>query len=480
MRILTGSTGTSHITAADDGALYAGLAGKGSYVLNLGQQFRASIQSATSIKLEDGDGILQGRHFRTDPGDSDLVAIEENSAETNRNDIIGVKYSTVSGIESMAWQVVKGAAVSGTASDPTYSEGDLLTGSTAAFMPMYRVRLEGAAIAAVEPLFTVLPALTELAKKSDAVSMSQVEGKISALQIGGENLYTGSRDFTGGVWNNMANWTKQSDKYNGLTVYARSSAWNGLSQTVGVKSGEVYTLSAWMRAGSGADVRFVCKDSDGASMSGQNNQKLTIGTDWARYSVTFTITATGQMYARFENAKAVSLHICGLKLERGEKATDWSVAPHDFSAPALVDMIYPVGSIYMSVNSASPATLFGGTWEQIKDTFLLSAGDTYAAGATGGEAEHALTAAELPDHAHHAYGYTTGESDWAFLNVKRDGHQKTQVATSSSSGRYVVTGASTANVDNPYFTKEDEAELEGAAHNNMPPYLAVYVWKRTA
>lgn len=333
MRILTGSTGTSHITAADDGALYAGFAGEGSYVLNLGQQFRATVQSATSIKLGSGDGILQGRHFRTDPGDSDLVSIDDNSAGTNRNDIIGVKYSTVSGIESMAWQVIKGAAVSGTASDPTYSEGDLLAGGTAAFMPMYRVRLEGAAITAVEPLFTVLPALTELTKKSDAVSMSQVNSAIQAA------LPTNS---------------------------------------------------------------------------------------------------------------------------------------------GIVNLIYPVGSIYMSVNSASPATLFGGTWERIKDTFLLSAGDTYAAGATGGEAEHALTAAELPDHAHHAFGYTTGESDWAFLNVKRDGHQKTQVATSSSSGRYAVTGTSTANVDNPYFTKEDEAELEGAAHNNMPPYLAVYVWKRTA
>ena len=53
-----------------------------------------------------------------------------------------------------------------------------------------------------------------------------------------------------------------------------------------------------------------------------------------------------------------------------------------------IDDIYPVGSIYMSVNNTSPSTLFGGTWEQIKDTFLLSAGNTYTAGNTGGSATH--------------------------------------------------------------------------------------------
>ena len=59
---------------------------------------------------------------------------------------------------------------------------------------------------------------------------------------------------------------------------------------------------------------------------------------------------------------------------------------------------YPVGAIYISTISTSPASLFGGTWEQLKDRFLLGAGDTYAAGATGGEAAHALTVNEMPPH----------------------------------------------------------------------------------
>lgn len=56
---------------------------------------------------------------------------------------------------------------------------------------------------------------------------------------------------------------------------------------------------------------------------------------------------------------------------------------------------WPVGSIYMSVNSTSPATLFGGTWQRIQDRFLIAAGSTYKAGGTGGEATHTLTAASV-------------------------------------------------------------------------------------
>lgn len=116
--------------------------------------------------------------------------------------------------------------------------------------------------------------------------------------------------------------------------------------------------------------------------------------------------------------------------------------------------LYPVGSIYMSVVNTSPATLFGGTWEQIKDTFLLSAGDTYAAGSTGGEAEHTLTVNEMPSHRH-------------------------QLATSvvsyngSDTARYT---GSTYTTDKVYTTYVGGSE----AHNNMPPYLTVYVWQRTA
>lgn len=124
---------------------------------------------------------------------------------------------------------------------------------------------------------------------------------------------------------------------------------------------------------------------------------------------------------------------------------------------AVRDAAYPVGSIYMSVNSSDPSTLFGGTWERIQDRFLLAAGTTYAAGATDGEATHTLTVQEMPSHTHNVDS-TTGSP----------------VAYVPGGGGDI--GGSGKNI----ATKPILAAGGGKAHNNMPPYLAVYVWKRTA
>lgn len=124
----------------------------------------------------------------------------------------------------------------------------------------------------------------------------------------------------------------------------------------------------------------------------------------------------------------------------------------------MVNTIYPIGSIYMSVNSINPQALFGGTWEQIKDTFLLSAGDTYTAGTTGGEAEHILTTAEMPSHNHKLYEKGGGS----------DRFLVTKTWVSSTMQAEATSGSSIGN------------EGGNQPHNNMPPYLTVYMWKRTA
>lgn len=129
----------------------------------------------------------------------------------------------------------------------------------------------------------------------------------------------------------------------------------------------------------------------------------------------------------------------------------------------LIDKIYPVGSIYMSVNNVTPATLFGGTWEQIKDKFLLSAGDTYSAGSTGGEATHTLTVDEMPNHRHNGIDID-GVYVIGWDNGSAKGINMTSQNYNSSTGNRWRTGLNGG--DQP--------------HNNMPPYLAVFVWKRTA
>ena len=66
----------------------------------------------------------------------------------------------------------------------------------------------------------------------------------------------------------------------------------------------------------------------------------------------------------------------------------------------LLNLVYPVGSIYWSSNNTNPGTLFGGTWTQIKDRFILAAGDSYSNGATGGAATVTLTVSNMPSHTH--------------------------------------------------------------------------------
>ena len=75
---------------------------------------------------------------------------------------------------------------------------------------------------------------------------------------------------------------------------------------------------------------------------------------------------------------------------------------------ALLNMVYPIGAIYLSANSTNPATLFGGTWEQLKDRFLLAAGTSYAAGSTGGTATNTLAVGNLPSHSHTVGAHSHG------------------------------------------------------------------------
>lgn len=128
----------------------------------------------------------------------------------------------------------------------------------------------------------------------------------------------------------------------------------------------------------------------------------------------------------------------------------------------ILEAVYPVGSIYMSVNSTSPATLFGGTWQAIKGKFLLGQSNAHKAGTTGGEENHTLTVDEMPKHTHSMYsGNSGGPETW-----EPDG------------GSYLVDSV-TQDKHTWWASLGMNYAGGGAEHNNMPPYLAVYIWKRT-
>lgn len=200
------------------------------------------------------------------------------------------------------------------------------------------------------------------------------------------------------------------------------------------------------------------------------------------YNATATISGLNYQTTYVFQARAVDKLATINTDEQARRTTpifDWS--KNDFNVNGtlkinntnIFDLIYPVGSFYISWKSTNPATLFGGTWEQIQGKFLLGRSSSYPAGSIGGEATHTLTEAEMPSHEGHlSAGFVgtvpQGKGNYkGFLNL-----DKMTAYGDVGRGWNVYAG----NEIHP----ASEAVGGGQAHNNMPPYLSVYIWKRTA
>lgn len=120
---------------------------------------------------------------------------------------------------------------------------------------------------------------------------------------------------------------------------------------------------------------------------------------------------------------------------------------------------HPVSSYYWSSESTDPSALFGGTWERVKDRFVLAAGDSYTVGATGGEATHTLSYNEMPAHNHTQY---------VTANKNSGGTATRQDYVTDTTGLSLYPQCDTGMAGG------------GLPHNNMPPYIVAYCWKRTA
>ena len=122
----------------------------------------------------------------------------------------------------------------------------------------------------------------------------------------------------------------------------------------------------------------------------------------------------------------------------------------------VLGALHPIGSIWMSLDETNPATMFGGVWERIEGAFLLGASDEYPASSVGGEKTVELEIENLPPHTHEQAIMTYGTAATA-------GNQWTANSAGTTDHQY-----------------ETESTGGGVSHNNMPPYLSVYIWKRTA
>lgn len=139
------------------------------------------------------------------------------------------------------------------------------------------------------------------------------------------------------------------------------------------------------------------------------------------------------------------------------------------SGGLTIDDVYPVGSIYMSTANVDPSTLFGGTWERIQDKFLLAKGSTYSTlNGTGGSADATLV----------SHNHTVSATGEYFVTSENTGANNTRVQYNSNGNRY-VDGMTTNST--PFHHREYvSTEGSSATGMNMPPYVIVNVWKRTA
>lgn len=229
------------------------------------------------------------------------------------------------------------------------------------------------------------------------------------------NLYVDSAYIRGKMeqqgflsWLFLGTWSDNSDNDDCIITYYGGNGYNGITSQntkieIFIKNGWQSTQSASVGAFAGTAVVSHSTDS------------------WTKIQFKLLATSHNSVNVYLYCPWRYSIGMCKVDLTGGTwtkvntTVTTFTGTEQNVKVmkePSLLDDVYPVGSIYMSVSSTSPATLFGGTWVQLQNRFLVGAGDSYPAGSTGGESSHF----------------------------------------------YVDTGST----------------------SNMPPYLAVYMWKRTA
>lgn len=158
-----------------------------------------------------------------------------------------------------------------------------------------------------------------------------VTERFESLQVGGENLLTGTRYFDG-AWQASGAWEDAGD-FSGLAAKKRNQTWFGITQAFDVVAGETYTFSVYVKSDLAEDKAYFYLTHNNflpkATVTIQSRE-VAIANEWKRVALTFTVTESGKIAPRIErnNANAY-LYVAGYKLERGSIATDYSSAEED-------------------------------------------------------------------------------------------------------------------------------------------------------
>lgn len=198
MELVTGFKGEAHISAENWADLNRGLAGDGSYVLPVGEKFRAELVTNNLLKIYDGCGIFQGRQVVIPAGQSDEITIENGSQGEKRIDIVGVRYvkDESSKIETTESVYVKGTPAESDPVAPTLEEGNIRAGDLAATWALYQLELDGLNAVSVTPLFETLRSGAEVAEELEALNSNMtnlllIKSKSTRINVtAGQSTYS--------------------------------------------------------------------------------------------------------------------------------------------------------------------------------------------------------------------------------------------------------------------------------------------------
>ena len=184
--LITGYAGKSHITSAGDGAVNAAVLGNGRYVLDIAEKFAYELISNNQIRIKSGYAVDQGRKIELAVNDYEELTIDNGLQGVKRCDLIAITYekNLETGIETATMNIIKGTS-GDDYTDPEYTAGDIIAGDIKDDFLLYRLKLNGISVEAVEPLFEVRKSVVKMDSSENTTAFSMASAR--------ENLESGEK-----------------------------------------------------------------------------------------------------------------------------------------------------------------------------------------------------------------------------------------------------------------------------------------------